>query len=184
MRKIQMDNFEFALNQTLKHEGGYNEVKGDAGGATNYGISLRFLKDLAQSVHWVDINSDGDVDKDDIKKLTKEDAAKIYYTEFWLKNKCDKIIDVNVAAKLFDMSVNMGCKQAAKLIQSALKLAGYDIVVDGILGPRTIEAINKTMPTELKAFIIYQCINFYLNLVNSRPDYQKFLKGWLRRAVS
>lgn len=179
-----MDNFQYALEQTLKHEGGYNEVKGDAGGATNYGISLRFLKDLHKTAHWVDFDKDGDIDAQDIKKLTKADASKIYYTEFWLKNKCDKIIDVNIAAKLFDMSVNMGCRQAARLIQSALKLAGYDLTVDGILGPKTIEAINKTMPTDLKTFMVYQGINFYLNLVQANPAYEKFIKGWLKRAVS
>ena len=41
-----MANFESAIKKTLKHEGGYNEVKGDAGGATNFGISLRFLKSI------------------------------------------------------------------------------------------------------------------------------------------
>lgn len=179
-----MNNFEFALQQTLKHEGGYNEVKGDAGGATNYGISLRFLKDMYKTSHWVDFDGDSDVDAQDIKSLTKDQAAKIYYTEFWLKNKCDKIMDPYIAAKLFDMSVNMGCKQAAKLIQAAVKLAGYDISVDGILGPKTIDAINKILPTELKALIIYQCIDFYLNLVRATPSYEKFLKGWLKRAVS
>ena len=179
-----MNNFEFALENTLKHEGGYNDVQGDAGGATNWGISLRFLKDLHKSASWVDVDGDGDVDKNDIKSLTKENASKIYYTEFWLKNKCDKIIDVNIAAKLFDMSVNMGNKQAAKLLQLALKLAGHELIADGILGAKSLEAINKTNPIELMVFLKYQCINFYLKLVETNPAYQKFIRGWLRRAVN
>jgi len=178
------NNFTIALERTLKHEGGYNDVKGDAGGATNHGISLRFLKDLHKTAHWVDFDKDGDVDAQDIKNLTKEDAGKIYHSEFWLKNKCDKIIDVNIAAKLFDMSVNMGCKQAARLLQAALKLSGFDVTVDGILGPKTIDAVNKSIPEDLKVFIVYECINFYLNLVQANPTYKKFIKGWLKRAVS
>lgn len=179
-----MNNFNYALEETLKHEGGYNEVQGDAGGATNWGISLRFLKDLHKTNPWVDIDADGDIDSIDIKKLTKEDASKIYYTEFWLKNKCDKIIDSNIASKLFDMSVNMGNKQAAKLLQGALKLAGYDLVVDGILGPKTLGLLNKSNPVEIGMFLRYQCINFYVKLVEKNPVYQKFIKGWLRRAIS
>lgn len=179
-----MDNFTFALNQTLKFEGGYNEIQGDAGGATNYGISLRYLKDLYKNDNLVDINHDGSIDKTDIKNLTKESASKIYFNEFWLKNKCDKIIDVNLAAKLFDMSVNMGNKQAAKLLQLALQLTGHDIVIDGILGNKSLEAINKSNPLELMVFLKYQCINFYLKLVETNPAYQKFIRGWLRRAVN
>ena len=35
---------------TIKNEGGYNEIKFDNGGATNYGVSLRFLNDTTKDI--------------------------------------------------------------------------------------------------------------------------------------
>jgi lysozyme family protein len=179
------DRFLQALETTLKHEGGYNDVQGDAGGATNFGISLRYLKDLFKTDDWVDVNGDGVVDAKDIKNLTKEDAAKIYYKQFWQRQHCDLITHKNVAAKLFDMSVNMGLKQAAKLIQRAVNRLGFvKLVDDGILGQASIVAINKADEKQLEVLLRYECIMFYQGLIQAKPDYVKFLKGWTMRAVS
>lgn len=179
-----MANFDYAIQQTLKHEGGYNDVKGDAGGATNYGISLRFLKSIAENRGWVDIDGDGNIDADDIKNLTQNQAKKIYYEEFWLKSKCHFIQNDEVAAKVFDMAVNMGITQAIKLLQQAVNHMGADLNVDGKIGNVTITAINKLEGHVLAVLLRYECIMFYQNLVKSKPDYFKFLKGWMNRAVS
>ena len=39
-----MSTFEDAIPTILRHEGGFNNDPVDAGGATNYGVSLRWLK--------------------------------------------------------------------------------------------------------------------------------------------
>ena len=36
-------NFQNAVKKVIQMEGGYNDIKEDRGGATNYGISLNFL---------------------------------------------------------------------------------------------------------------------------------------------
>lgn len=179
------DRFNEALTETLKNEGGYNDVQGDAGGATNFGISLRYLKDLYKSDDWVDLNGDGVIDAKDIKALSKEDAAKIYYKQFWQRQHCDLITHKEVAIKLFDMSVNMGLKQAAKLLQRAVNRLGIvKLVDDGILGQASITAINKANARHLIVMLRYECVMFYQDLVKTKPDYSKFLKGWTIRAVS
>ena len=50
-----MSHFEKAVEKVLEHEGGYVDHKADPGGATNYGISLRFVK---QSTG-IDLDVDG-----------------------------------------------------------------------------------------------------------------------------
>jgi lysozyme family protein len=180
-----MANFESAIKQTLIHEGGYNEVKGDAGGATNFGISLRFLKGLDDNLDLADINHDGKIDTLDIKNLTEEHAKKIYFEEFWKANKCDLIKDDAVAAKFFDMSVNMGLKQATKLLQRACNhFKIFGLTVDGKIGNKTLQAVNQTNPEQLLNVIRKECQSFYIYLVDEKPAYEKFLKGWLRRAMS
>lgn len=180
----QMANFGYAIKKTLKHEGGYNEVKGDSGGATNFGISLQFLQGYVETAGWVDIDGSGFVDSSDIKNLTENQAKKIYYEEFWLKNKCHFIDNDEVAAKVFDMAVNMGSKQAIKLLQQAINHMGADLKIDGMIGNATVTAANKLEGHILAVLLRYECIIFYQNLVKSKPDYMKFLKGWMNRAVS
>ena len=178
-----MTNYDYAFEKTLGHEGGFNEVKGDSGGATNFGVSLRFLEDAYRTKNWVDLNHDGKIDRTDIKLLEKDDVKKIYLEDFWLKNKCDKIDNKYIAAKLFDISVNMGNLQAAKILQRAInQFKIFNLTVDGKIGPATLMAVNKIVPEQLLNAIRKECEAFYTSLVNKRPEYKKFLKGWLNRA--
>jgi lysozyme family protein len=179
-----MANYGKAFDKTIKHEGGYNDIQGDNGGPTNFGVSLRFLSLLYKDCGIGDFDNDGDVDKDDIKKLTIENAKEIYFKAFWIKQKCDLIDDDEIAAKLFDLSVNTGLIQAAKLIQRACNQFGKDLTEDGKLGPKSIIAINNINPDELLIAYRYECVQFYLNLVEKNPSFSKFIKGWLRRAIS
>lgn len=174
-----------AFEKTLGHEGGYNEVKGDTGGATNFGVSLRFLQDAFDSDASVDIDRDGDVDKHDIRALSKDKAQEIYYKHFWLKNKCDLISNEIIAAKFFDMSVNMGLTQAAKLLQKSLNnFKLFKLDEDGRIGPKTIIAVNQVHPDQLLHIMRKECEAFYIRLVDRKPEFKKFLKGWTNRALS
>lgn len=179
------NHFDYAFDKTLGHEGGYNNVKGDAGGATNYGVSLRFLSDLFKSKDWVDLDNNGKIDAEDIKNLSKKDAKKIYFEDFWLKNKIDKIQNKEVAAKFFDMSVNMGLTQSTKILQRALNhFKLFNLSEDGKIGPATLQAVNQTHGEQLLHMLRKECENFYTSLVERKPEYKKFLKGWLIRALS
>lgn len=179
-----MANYDKAFDKTIKHEGGYNDIQGDNGGPTNFGVSLRFLSLLYKDCGIGDIDGDGDVDKDDIKKLALPDVKKIYKKSFWDVQKCDLINDDEIAAKLFDLSVNAGLVQAGKLIQRACNQFGKVLTEDGKLGPKSILAINQIDPQELLIAFRFECVQFYLGLVEKNPSFSKFIKGWLRRAVS
>ena len=50
-----MSHFDTAIKKVLKHEGGYVDHKNDPGGATKYGISLRFIRQSN-----TDLDLDGD----------------------------------------------------------------------------------------------------------------------------
>jgi lysozyme family protein len=65
--------FTYAVNEVLRSEGGLVNDPADPGGLTNYGISQRAYPGV------------------DIAKLTKEEAIAIYYRDYWLAAKCDKL---------------------------------------------------------------------------------------------
>ena len=72
------EHFDDALAHVLGNEGGYNDIDNDKGGATNFGISLRFLQ-LADE----DLDGNGHVDVNDIRNITRLQAEVLYREYFW-----------------------------------------------------------------------------------------------------
>ncbi|MDR2781648.1 MAG: hypothetical protein LBB21_04325 [Holosporaceae bacterium] len=155
-----------AFEYLMYHEGGYVNDKQDAGGETKYGISKRSYPHL------------------DIKNLTQDQARQIYFADFWMKSKCEDIVDENVAIKLFDLAVHAGIPQAVKLIQRALRATETQVVEDGIIGPATLAAINKADPTDLLAALKSETAGYYRLIASTNPSQQRFIQGWLSRAYS
>lgn len=149
----EKSNFDKAIPFILKHEGDYVNHPDDPGGETNFGITKRDYPHL------------------DIKNITREDAIDIYRKVYWF-SALDQL-PFQIAAKVFDMVVNMGRVQATKLAQRA---AG--VVDDGVFGPKTIDALKDTPISK----IINQQVMFYSMLATRRPKLKVFLKGWLSRA--
>jgi lysozyme family protein len=168
-----MADFLDALRVVLIHEGGseFTDNPNDPGGATKYGISLRFVRGEG-----VDIDHDGDIDADDIKGLSAEDAEKLYASFFWAPVHADNFMQP-VAAKLFDVGVNVGTKRGAVLAQKAALAE-----VDGLIGPQTIRAINAMQPALFIANMERVQTDFYEAIVADRPAAVEFLEGWKVRA--
>jgi len=191
-------NFELAVNHVLEVEGGLVNNKHDPGGITNYGISLRFLSKLPDLEG--DVDRDGDVDADDIKAMSRTDSKKYYRKNWWEKYKYKNIENAGVAIKVLDMSVNMGGKQAHKLIQRSLRAVGVEVNDDGVLGKISFAAINQTTPQYFIPAMRCTQAGFYYALVmrnaalrkagikkadgEEYEDFSVFLKGWLNRAYS
>jgi len=179
-----MTKFETALQTVFKHEGAFVDHPQDPGGATHYGVSLRWLKSLGDSnadgILDGDFTEDGNVDVADIKAMTKEQAQTLYQTQWWDKYGYEKIEDVTLATKVFDFAINMGAKQAHKCLQRALRAAAGAIVNDdGILGPLTLTAINQINPDLLLVALRSEAAGFYRSL-----NKHEFIKGWLNRAYA
>lgn len=186
-----MSDFDKAIETVLSHEGFYSNDPADKGGATKYGVSLRFLQSLGESLG--DIDSDGDVDIQDIKSLTLDEAKRIYRSQWWDKFGYSQIRDDSLATKVLDLSINMGATQAHRLLQTAINRLGIDkLVVDGKLGPKSFLAINRGYPTSLIIAKAYadEAARFYIDLTFSRIRQMgleqggKYLFGWIRRAYA
>lgn len=166
-----MASYEEAIDVILRHEGYFADDPKDPGGATQYGISLRFIKNLG-----LDIDMDGDVDPDDIKAITISRAIELYHTFFWYPGNFDQIECQDAATKLFDCAVNMGPLQATKLACRVLIIP----VPDPIKTP--FEQINKMRCEDFVYHMCIQMTDFYVALVQRKPDLRRFLKGWMDRA--
>ena len=169
------ERFKKLLPVILEHEGGatFTNDPADPGGATKYGISLRFLKTQGKAG---DMDHDGDVDAEDTKLLDQATAAKVYYDKFYLSSKAELLPTDRLALQHFDHAVNAGLRSAAKLLQRTAKVA-----VDGAIGPMTLQAVNMMFYEVAEEEYYRQRCAFYVSLANDKPKLKKFLKGWLNR---
>lgn len=162
-----MADFNKALPYVLRHEGGWSDDPSDPGGATNFGITLA----VAQR--------HGVMTRDALKTISPEKVAEIYRQDYW---KFDGISDQRVATKVFDMGVNMGIGTAVKLVQSSLNDLDDHLVIDGAYGPATEASINAEDPLILLHGLCMASAEHYKAIVAKRPQSQKYLSGWLKRA--
>lgn len=174
-----MSDFETAIPTILRHEGGFNNDPVDAGGATNYGVSLRWLKaqGLLEDLEQQDRTQDEIVV---VKSMTQEQAAALYKAYWWNPYNYGAIDSQLVATKIFDCAVNMGGPRAHRIVQHVLGMLPNQI--DGILGAKTLAEINAAGAAPLVVQIQNMQAAFYRQLVAANPARAKFLDGWLRRA--
>ncbi|MBN2752597.1 MAG: hypothetical protein JXQ84_07800 [Rhodospirillaceae bacterium] len=179
--------FTAALALVLQHEGGFTNDPADPGGATQYGISLRTVVKVDADMNGLldfDLDGDGDVDVDDIKALTPEAAAAYYRHQWWDKFGYGQIKDDHIAAKVFDLAVNMGAKQAHICLQRALRAAWLPTLEDGVLGPNTMRSVNAADPRSLLAALKAEAAGFYRLLSATKTFLARYREGWLTRAYS
>ena len=173
-----MSDFSLVWPIILRHEGGFSDNPKDPGGPTKYGISLRFLKGLGSIG---DIDHDGDIDRDDILALTQDDAANLYFSEFWNRYSYGSIVYQSIANKVCDITVNMGAVPNHILLQRSLCDLGSNLVVDGVIGPKSLAAVNATNPVQLMSRYKVRLLNHYNLIVQTHPDLGWALQGWVNR---
>ena len=173
VREELMNVFLWAHTFVASMEGGYADHPSDPGGATNYGISLRFLR--SQGLDRGDIDGDGGIDADDIKALTPADAMRMMRRSFWEPLELDRVPPA-CAVVLYDTAVNMGPGYARRMAQQAL---GVD--ADGIWGPITWRAFAACDERRCALNMCRLRKKRYRELAGKNPALNTFLCGWLRR---
>jgi len=155
------DRFPAALEEILRHEGGYVDHPRDPGGCTNLGITLAtYRAHVSRGATCADVRG-----------LTRATAARIYRRKYW-----DLVRGDDLAAGLdlavFDFAVNSGPARAAKFLQRLLGVAA-----DGIIGPVTLEAAERHDPRHL----VRQLCQRRLSWLQRLRHWSTFGRGWSRR---
>lgn len=177
-----LKTFDEIIEKVFEHEAGFVDHPDDRGGATNMGITIHTMRALS-----MDLDGDGDVDVDDVAALTKEQARKVYYEQYWLKSKCDRMPE-HLRHIYFDMVVNFGPGGATRVMQEtanarwhyAIKKGQIEpLVIDGAIGPNTL---SRMEPLELDRVRSYRVLRF-ARIVQANPSQAIFWYGWFRRAI-
>ncbi|PCH69388.1 MAG: hypothetical protein COC06_07525 [Bacteroidales bacterium] len=196
--------FEKAYKETCENEGGYSNHPSDKGGETYKGIARKHWPKWAgwiiidslkgkefMSGHWTKQLSGNS----NLNELVKD----FYKEEYWNKLSCIHLPQ-DISNELFDTSVNMGKYYGACCLQMALNKLNRnqkdfsDLIVDGQIGSKTIEAIEAYKGTErfssrnseklinwLLKWMNYFQLKKYDLITEKDQGQEVFIPGWTER---
>ncbi len=169
----------------LEREGGYVNDPDDPGGATNFGVTIHTMRRLG-----LDLDGDGDVDAADVRRLTKAQAREIFIKHYFHDPGISGL-PAALHATVFDMQVNAG-GNAIKILQRLLRKMGFEVGVDGKIGPETLRVARRAAevaPDHLADAYGIERRNYYCALADRRAASRKYARrrdggkgGWIRRA--
>lgn len=153
----------------LSWEGGFVNDPDDLGGTTNKGITIGAFRTYRQK------NGLPRPTTEDLRNISDLEWADVFKSMYWDRWKADQIKSQSVANILVDW-VWVSGKYGIEIPQKVL-----EVTSDGIVGPKTIDAVNKWEPKELFNAIKTERVAFIERIVKSRPANAKFRQGWLNR---
>lgn len=166
-----MANIDKLAPFILRWEGGFVNDPVDKGGATNMGVTIGTWRSVGY-----DKDGDGDIDVDDLHLLDKEDVIeRVLRPHYWNRWRADEILNQSVANILVDWvwaSGTHGIKRPQHIL---------GVTPDGIVGPKTLAAVNSMDPMELHFRIKNGRIKFIDEICQRDPSQERFRKGWMSR---
>lgn len=160
------EQFLAAFSNTMTWEG-WDKVDSTLPGVTSkYGITLTTLQRWNPTLT--------------LAQLDEELAKEIYFNWYWHDPRFAEVTDGKVARKLFDVGVNVGPQSCIRLLRSSL---GAEWVGTAPITDALLDKVNSLPPSVLLPPFKEKLTQYYTALAAKNPaKFQKYLKGWLRRA--
>ncbi len=144
---MSKETFKKALNFLYPSEGGFSNNKNDKGGPTNMGVTQATYNYYCRKHNLPAKN---------VKYITRDEATKVYYDEYWKGSGADKISETNpkMAVAVFDTAV--------------------------LHGPATAQNYYKKSNGDLNKFLEIRKQS-YDKIVAKDPNQKEFYNGWNNR---
>jgi lysozyme family protein len=155
------ENWDSCFAMVIKSEGGFVNNPKDPGGMTNLGVTRTAWQGYLNR----------DVTEAEMRALTPEMVKPFYKALYWDRIKGD-MLPPGVDYAAYDLAVNSGPHKAAQYLQ---EIAG--VPVDGMIGPKSLEAIKYCNAEETADAICDMRLDFLKKL----STFGTFGRGWTDR---
>ena len=162
-----MSSFETTFNRTIGHEGKFQANPKDRGNWTSGKEGVGELKGTKWGLAAMTYPHL------DIANITLEQAKEIYYNDWWLKLKMERWPNV-MKYQMFDAAFNHGTGRANQFLQFAARVKD-----DGVIGPKTITAVNMTDPNDLVLRFLAKRLRYFTEV----KTWAEFSRGWSLRVA-
>ena len=198
-----MADFLTAYAPLARYEGGWCNDPADRGGATYAGIARNFFPawpgwaviDAARS--HPSFQQGAAAFSRHLSVLPDlSDAVRDWYrTEWWDRLGLGSLPQA-LANEIFEQAVNLGKGGAGRLLQRVINAFNWDkggkkplfpdLVVDGAIGPRTLDGLALLLRARTSEAALVHALNcmqgaHYINLAAGKPSQRRFTDGWLTR---
>lgn len=160
----KITTFKTIFRRVIGSEGGFTDNPKDPGNWTGGKVGKGELKGTKFGLA---AHSHPDLD---IKNITVEQAEHEYYK--WFLDGQLHLLPPVMQYQMFDARFNHGAKWANKLLQRAVGAKD-----DGIIGPKTLAAVNGFDRHDLPLRFVAYRVKFYTDL----RHFDEFGRGWMRR---
>lgn len=148
---------------------GWSDKASDRGGKTQTGVTLTTYKSYCKTKGLREPTAD------DLRGITYDTWKDLLKTLFWDKWQADKILNDSIAVLLVDWVWASGPSTIAKV----QKLIGT--TPDGIVGPKTLTAINTAPQISLFGKIKERRVRFIESIIKNDPSQKVNYRGWMNR---
>lgn len=162
-----MAQFDLYAPALKAWEGGFANDPDDAGGATNMGVTLATFRMYYGEERTVA----------DLIRMTEQQWRNIMKGGFWDKCWGDMIRNQSVAESIVDWCINSG----TGMLKKVQGMVGTK--ADGVMGPKTLAAINAADPRKLH-YRIKSARLEHLSSIAMKSSNIKFYDGWINRAAA
>ena len=162
-----MSSFETTFSRTIGHEGKFQANPKDRGNWTSGKEGVGELKGTKWGLAAMTYPHL------DIANITLEQAKEIYYNDWWLKLKMERWPNV-MKYQMFDAAFNHGTGRANQFLQYAARVKD-----DGVIGPKTIAAVNMTDPDDLVLRFLAKRLRYFTEV----KTWAEFSRGWSLRVA-
>jgi lysozyme family protein len=175
---------ERIINELIEREGPYTSNPDDPGGPTRWGIT----EAVARRNNYVG----------SIQELPKAFAYKVYHQQYFTNTLYSRVYDLSprIGEEVLDTGVNMGVGIASRFLQRALNSFNKqgklypDLVVDGVLGEKTLAALDEYLRLRGKdgELVMLRALNSlqgarYIELAERNHKLETFTYGWFLNRV-
>lgn len=198
-----MADFRTAYVPLKRFEGGWCNVRGDAGGETYAGIARNFFSawkgwrmvDVAKA-HPSFTMGAGAFSKYLYGLTELQTLVEDWYEQEWWKPMGLSTFDQALANELFEQAVNLGRSGSGRYVQRLCNALNHDrrtgnalfvdLKEDGALGQKSLAALSAILAERADAKLVVHALNglqlaHYVGLGARNIEHRKFVDGWLTR---